>query len=249
MPASEAQIRASKTLRTAPKPASEAQIRASKANGSTSRGPSSPEGKEKSRANSYKHGLTATVVLPEQTAAEVQRRYVAFATELQPSGEVGMVLILHAARMSVRMEVCANHETAMSTDRVRQALAEIEYPEGVTEAEAFKIRAEVTDRAMVDTSKEATLARKYEAASVRGFFQAIKELRQHEKAVKAAQAEMLGEESGSFLPGEMSDEEFDRLEAEFSSPTPRKPSNRVESDDFGTLKGRVDVPISISKRH
>jgi hypothetical protein len=79
--------------------------------------------------------------------------------------------------MSVRMEVCANHETAMLTERVRQALAEIEYPEGVTEAEALKIRAEVTNRAMFDTSKEATLARKYEASAVRGFFNALKELR------------------------------------------------------------------------
>jgi hypothetical protein len=90
-------------------PTIEAQIRASKANGARSKGPSSPECNEKSSANSYKHGLTATVVLPEHNAAEVTRRYVAFATELEPSGEVSMALTLHAARMSVRMEVCANH--------------------------------------------------------------------------------------------------------------------------------------------
>ncbi len=229
-------------------PASEAQIHASKANGSKSKGPVTPEGKEKSRANSYKHGLTATVVLPEQTAAEVQRRFVAFATELQPSGEVSQALTLHAARMSVRMEVCANHETAMLTERVRQALAEIEYPEGVTEAEAFKIRAEVTNRAMFDTSREATLARRYEASAVRGFFNALKELRLIKKQEKAARIEMIEEKLGSFSPGEMTDDEFDRLEAEFDLPTPPKVGGSVARVDLSKYLGGVDVPIAIGKR-
>jgi hypothetical protein len=229
-------------------PASEAQIRASKANGARSKGPSSPEGKEKSRANSYKHGLTATVVLPEQTAAEVQRRFVAFATELEPTGEVSQALTLHAARMSVRMEVCANHETAMLTERVRQALAEIEYPEGVTEAEAFKIRAEVTNRAMFDTSREATLARKYEASAVRGFFNALKELRLIQKQAKAAKEERIEEQLGSFLPGEMTDEDFDRLEAEFNLPTPRKAGGPAARVDLSKYLGGVDVPIAIGER-
>jgi hypothetical protein len=136
----------------------------------------------------------------------------------------------------------------MLTERVRQALAEIEYPEGVTEAEAFKIRAEVTDRAMFDTSKEATLARKYEASAVRGFFNALKELRMIQKQAKVAEEEMIEEKLGSFLPGEMTDEEFDRLEAEFSSPSPRKAGGSVARVDLSKYVGGVDVPISIGKR-
>ena len=168
-------------------PASEAQIRANQANAARSKGPVTPEGKEKFRANAYKHGLTATVVVPEREASEVARRFTAFCAELNPSGEIGRSLALHAARMSVRMEVCADHETAMSTERVRNALAEIEYPDGVTEAEAIKIRAEVSNRAMFDTSKKAILARQYEASAVRGFFRALKELRLVEKLAKAAE--------------------------------------------------------------
>jgi len=229
-------------------PASEAQIRSNQVNSKLSTGPRSEAGKTASRANSYKHGLTATVVLPEQTAAEVQRRFVAFAEELKPSGEVSQALTLHAARMSVRMEICANHETAMLTERVRQALAEIEYPEGVTEAEAFKIRAEVTNRAMFDTSKEATLARRYEASAVRGFFNALKELGLIKKREEAARVEMFEEKLGSFLPGEMTDDDFDRLEAEFSPPSPRKAGGPVARVDLSKYVSGVDVPIAIGKR-
>jgi hypothetical protein len=40
-------------------------------------------------------------------------------------------------------------------------------------------------RALFDPSREATLARKYEAAAERGFFRALKELRQVEREAKA----------------------------------------------------------------
>ena len=150
-------------------PASEAQIRASKANGSTSKGPSTPEGKEKSRANSYKHGMTGSgIVLPEREAAEVKRRFAAFADELKPTGEVGKSLALHAARMSVRMERCAEHENAMLTERVRKALAEYEVPEGLDESGIAKLRAEISKQALFDDSKEATLSRKYEGHYLKG---------------------------------------------------------------------------------
>src|ERR1700678_4153528 len=135
--------------------ASEAQIRAAQENGSKSKGPTSAEGKDISKKNSYKHGLTATVVLPEREAAEVKRRFAAFADELKPPGEVGKSLALHAARMSVRMERCAEHENAMLTDRVRQALADYEYPEGLDEAGIAKLQAEISKKATFDYSKDA----------------------------------------------------------------------------------------------
>jgi len=54
-------------------------------------------------------------------------------------------------------------------------------------------RAGAADRALFDPSKEATLARKYEAAAERGMFRAIKELRQVEQeAAVRAQAEPPG---------------------------------------------------------
>lgn len=230
-------------------PASAAQIAANKANAAKSTGPKTPEGKEASRANAYKHGLTASKVLTEREAAEVDRRSVAFLKELNPSGEVGEALVRHAARMSVRMERCGELENAALTEHVRRVLAEFVPPEGVTDAaEIARLRKEVERRALVDVSKEASLARKYEAAAERSFFRALKELRLHEKAMKAAEAEMFEEKLGSILPGAMSDDEFDALYAEAVLPTPRGHASPVGSVDFSTSKGRIDVPISIGKR-
>ena len=230
-------------------PASEAQILANRKNAARSSGPTTPEGKEASRANALKHGLTATKVYPEHEAAEVERRTAVYFDELKPSGEVGQALVRHAARMSVRMERCATHENACSTEHVRRALAEFVPPEGVTDpAEIARLRQAVERRALFDASKEASLARKYEAAAERGFFRALKELRLHEKRVKAAEAEELEEKLGSILPGEMTHEEFDALYAREMSPPPRGPASPARSVDFSAMRGRVDVPIAIGKR-
>ena len=229
-------------------PATEAQIAANRANATRSTGPSTPEGKNASRANALKHGLTATKVLPEREAAEVERRTVAFVEELQPSGEVGVVLARHAARMSVRMERCAEHETAVLTEQVRRALDEFVPPEGVVDAaEIARLRAAAERRALFDASKAADLARKYEAAAERGFFRALKELRQHERRLKAAEDEAFEEKLASILPGEMTDEEFDARYAEEMSTTPREYAPTAGSVDFSAMGGRVDVPMSIGK--
>jgi hypothetical protein len=228
-------------------PATEAQIRTAKENGAKSKGPTSAEGKDISKKNSYKHGLTATVVLPEREAAEVKRRFAAFVDELKPTGEVGAALALHAARMAVRMERCAEHENAMLTDRVRQVLDEYEYPEGLDEAGIAKLRNEISKKAMFDDSKEACLARKYEASAERGFFKALKELRVLEKQNKQAEDEQFETESGSFSLGGMTDAEFDRFEAEFN-PVPDLTSyRRVQSDALAELRSRADLPFAVGK--
>ena len=54
--------------------------------------------------------------------------------------------------------------------------------------EIARERAEAADRALFDPSKEATLARNYEAAAERGLYRALRELRQVE-AEAAEQAE------------------------------------------------------------
>ena len=148
--------------------ASEAQIRASQENGSKSKGPISIEGKNISRENSYKHGLTATVVFPEREAEEIERLCASFVNELKAPGDLGLVLAYHAARMSVRMERCGEYENAMLTERVRKALAEYEVPEGLDESGIAKLRAEISKQALFDDSKEATLSRKYEGHYLKG---------------------------------------------------------------------------------
>jgi len=146
-------------------PASEAQIRSNRENSKKSTGPVTEEGKNASRANALKHRLTATKVLPEREAAEVQRRYRTYCAELNPSGEVGYALILRAATLSARMERCVEYETAILTERVRRAEADFVPPEGVDDAEAMRLRQEAGKRALFDPSKEADRARKYEAAA------------------------------------------------------------------------------------
>jgi hypothetical protein len=188
-------------------PASEAQIQANRQNSARSTGPKTPEGKENSRRNSLKHGLTGEgVVLIEKDAAEVERISRAMESELNPSGTMGYVLIRRFATLAVRLDRSAVQETAALTERVRQAEADFVSPEGVDEAEAAKLRLEACHRAMFDPSKEATLARKYEAAAERGLYRALKEFRQVEKEAKLAipspQIDATRQPSGSFLPAQ-----------------------------------------------
>jgi len=157
-------------------------------------------------------------------------------------------VVLHAARMSVRMEVCADHINAMLTDRVRKALADYEVPEGLNEAAIGKLRSEVSNRAMFDPSPDATLARKYEAAAERGFFRCLKELERMKKAAKAAEDELFEEKLASILPGEMTDDEFDTLDVKMVPPTAGKPTKPVKSDVYADLMARVGLPISDGKR-
>ena len=247
-------------------PASEAQIAANRRNAQRSQGPVTPEGKERSRANALKHGLTGEgVVLPNEDAAEVDRRLVAFQDELQPSGEVGKALVRRAALMSVRMDRCVEQETAALSERVRQAEADFEAPEGVDPEEAARLRAEAGRRAMFDPSKEATLARKYEAAAERGFFRALKELRQLEKQARSAEplspAESYRKELGSFLSIEKIDADLDAIEAQLDrrdaelarigrskpAPTPPSPAREVPPARFAAPGGSFELPFAIGR--
>src|SRR4051794_21535761 len=116
---------------------SQARIAANRRNPQLSTGPKTEEGKQKSRAKALKHGLTgAGVVLPEKDAIEVERRAVAFAEELNATGEVGHALARRAALSSVRMERGADQQTAALAGRVRQAEADFVPPEGVDAEEA-----------------------------------------------------------------------------------------------------------------
>ncbi len=229
-------------------PASEAQIRANQANAAKSTGPKTAGGKEASRANSYKHGMTATKVFPEREAAEVERRYATFCKELAPSGQIGEMMALRAATLSARMERCVEYETAMLAERVRTAEADFVPPAGVDDREANRLRQEAGKRALFDPSKEADLARKYEAAAERGFFRAIKELRQHERALRKAEEEMLDEDLGSILPGGMTDEEMDAMEVELARPMPPKRVAMGRPVDDPGSEGRCDVDPAIGRR-
>ena len=231
---------------------SEARIAANRANAAKSKGPTTPEGKDASRGNALTHGLTATKLLPEREAAEVERRSAAFIAELNPTGEVGVALARHAARMSVRMERCATHENAMLTEHVRRALDEFAPPEGVVDpAEIARLRKEAERRAQFDASREAGLARKYEAAAERGFFRALKELRQVERAAKVetsvSGAGSAREALGSFLPVDEMKALLESLPAAPDRVAPSSPSKPAESPRKPSPHGAFEVPITIGR--
>jgi hypothetical protein len=234
-------------------PASPARIAANQANAAKSTGPKTPEGKERSRANSYKHGLTGEgVVLSHEDAAEVERRLAAFEDELKPSGEVGRALVRRAALLSVRMDRGVSQESAALSKRVRQAEADFVAPEGLDPASVARLRAEAGREAMFDPSKEATLARKYEAAAERGFFRALKELR---LLRKPAQDEVYGpgdlkcpKSLGSFSQWEKDDAEFDAMYAEEMRDLPPKAPSRSETASLPPSGGWDYVPFAIGKR-
>jgi hypothetical protein len=119
-------------------------------------------------------------------------------------------------------------ETAALTDRIRQAEADFdaEWPsvEGQDDPDRKRMRVEAAHRALFDPSREATLARKYEAASERCFFRSLKELRLVEEQAKASGSNPeVGSPPaslGSFFPEEARPSSPDPMTAG----TPRKAS-------------------------
>jgi len=102
--------------------ASEARIAANRANALKSTGPKTAEGKERSRSNAFKHGLTgAGIVLPAEDAAEVERRFLGFEAAYRPATEPGRALVRRTAMLSVRIERCAVQEAAAISANVRSA--------------------------------------------------------------------------------------------------------------------------------
>ncbi len=228
---------------------SAARVQANQANAQRSTGPKTVEGKERSRANAFKHGQTGSgIVLPEADSAEVERRAAAFSDELMANGELGQALARRAALNSVRMERAADQQTAALSQRVRQVEADFVAPDGVDDDEAAILRAEAVRISMFDPSREATLARRYEAAAERNFFKAIKELRQlNRQADSLATADPVadfGAPLGSFGPTSSAVREPKPRDPEPVAPTPRPSTN---SAYFPPMNHEVDVPMTIGR--
>ncbi len=107
---------------------------------------------------------------------EVERRAAAFRAELRASGEAGEALVRRMAVASVWMDRAVEQEEAAIAANVARAIEEFEAPEGLDEATVDRLRAQTARLALFDPSKEATLARKYEAAAERAFFRSLQEL-------------------------------------------------------------------------
>jgi len=94
-------------------PVSEARKAAARINGAKSRGPTSPEGRDRSRRNSTQHGMAGSgLVVPLDDSAEVERRSIAMQAEMAPRTEMGRFLVGRLAELTVRVERCSKQERA-----------------------------------------------------------------------------------------------------------------------------------------
>ena len=245
-------------------PASEVRIKANRADSLRSTVPWTSGG------NALKHGMTGEgVALTAENAPEVERLQRSFEAELKPSGDLGRTLVRRMALMSVRMDRCVANETATLSERIRQAEADFDadWPEeeGRDDPERERMRVEAAQLALFDPSKEATLARKYEAAAERSFFRSLKELRRIEgEARSASPAPVAGSALsalGSFLPDESFVAVVEALAADAARkapvPTPKSVATAPISPAkptpvFPTLPktpttGSFDVPFTIGR--
>ena len=105
--------------------ASPARQLANAANAQKSTGPKTAEGKARSRANAYQHGLAGEgVVQSPEDAAEVAGRYAELAAELKPFGPVAEMLVQRIASSSVRLERSVVQEAKHLSRRCRHAEAD-----------------------------------------------------------------------------------------------------------------------------
>ena len=97
-------------------------LAANRQNSLKSTGPKTVEGKEISRRNGLKHGLTgAGIVIPGEDVEIVAGRFDRITAELKPRTELGVVLAEQISILSVRLMRCAESETATLTENVRLA--------------------------------------------------------------------------------------------------------------------------------
>ena len=106
---------------------SEARLAANRANSAKSTGPKTAEGKERSRGNALKHGMTGEgIALCSEDADLVAQHIAAFEAELRPVTEEGRTLVRRAAIHSVRLDRCVVQEASAISKNVRDAEADFD---------------------------------------------------------------------------------------------------------------------------
>ena len=104
---------------------SQQKIDTNRANAQKSTGPKTASGKERSRANALKHGLTgAGVVVPPEDFDRFERRANLWAQEIHAETDLDRFLMRKAALSSVRMERCTRAETAQLDEKRERAIYE-----------------------------------------------------------------------------------------------------------------------------
>ena len=122
-------------------PISEAKLAANRRNAARSTGPKTPEGKERSRQNALKHGLTGQgVALPTEDKAEIESRFASLQGQMRPKSDAGEELVRRVAFLTVRLRRCEKHETSETARRIRHAIARFDDERlAAVEAQAAKL--------------------------------------------------------------------------------------------------------------
>jgi hypothetical protein len=90
-------------------------------NAARSTGPKTEKGKQKSRANALKHGLTAELLmLPTEDPEALQEQIDLWTDHYQPQDIEEIFLVEEIAKAAIKLRRCTTHETGMLSDQVRQ---------------------------------------------------------------------------------------------------------------------------------
>ena len=105
------------------------QIEANRRNASKSTGPNTEEGKERSRRNAIRHGLTAeTVIGPLEDAEDYKRFEEAVTADFNPETAVERELVLRLASLLWRLRRASSIETGLFQDTDRAERTDADQP-------------------------------------------------------------------------------------------------------------------------
>src|SRR3954469_7275309 len=162
-----------------PRPRSPARIGAARRNGARSKGPATPEGKERSSRNALKHGLTAThhLVLEDEVPDALDALIATIAEETGAASEIEARLARRLAIASWKGERAERLETALfdAAPKLRPPQAGFQWEEA--------------DPLTTVDLKRFNAVRGYQAQQGREISRCLKELRQLRKEALACTGE------------------------------------------------------------
>jgi len=150
------------------------QVEANRRNAQKSTGPRTKEGKDRSRFNGVKHGMTAKFdVLPGEDADALTGRIDDWTADLEPRNQLERDLIERAARVSWQLERVEQAHVARLTANILKATSGENQPDEAHRQRAERDAASAVDRLAFDDSRKGELLRNYEASCSRTLFRTI----------------------------------------------------------------------------
>jgi hypothetical protein len=151
-------------------------IAASRANGAKSRGPVTPEGKQRSSQNALKHGLASGAIL---LATEDWDSYLkcreAYILRFQPADDIELDLVEEMVAARWRQQRMWVIESAALDDQLEAQRAEVDQEyEDITP----DVRTALAFTRLADESRALALINRYESRYSRQFHRALKALRE-----------------------------------------------------------------------